>query len=172
MKQIPVLFQHLYLGSVGYWGFVYIFCLYDADVHNFHMPYKMELSFRRLLCSFSLVILVLWEQPFLIGKCVLSPSLVLAPRRNRTTTALFSTVIFLLLYRPNAIWTERLYLRRCLNILCGITLNNKQSCRLINKNRAIFIVCLWSLTYQIFGLLKYTMKIARFFLKTTMFVIA
>jgi hypothetical protein len=63
----------MYLGSVGYWGFVYIFCLYDADVHNFHMPYKMELSFLRLLRLFSLVILVLWEQPFLIGKCVRLP---------------------------------------------------------------------------------------------------
>jgi hypothetical protein len=73
MKQIPVLFQHTYLGSVGYWVFVYIFCLYDADVHNFRIPYKMELTFLRLLRLFSLVILVLWEQPFSIGKCVLSP---------------------------------------------------------------------------------------------------
>ncbi len=68
-------FQHTYLGSVCYLGFVYIFCLFNADVHNFHMPCKMELSFLWLLCSFSLPILVLWELPFWTGSCVLLPCL-------------------------------------------------------------------------------------------------
>ena len=73
MKLIPVLFQHTYLGSACYSGFPYIFCLFDADVHNFRMPYKTKLSFLPLLRLFSLVILILLELPFSIGKYALSP---------------------------------------------------------------------------------------------------
>jgi hypothetical protein len=115
-----------------------------------------------MYCHLRLEAPVFLGHPFLGYLYVFFYTLVVAPRRNRTTTALFSTDIF-----PIAILTGRLYLQCRLNIPCGTTLNNEQSCHLINKNRAIFILYIatvvrGSLTFRIFGLLIYTMTIARF----------
>jgi hypothetical protein len=74
----------------------------------------------------SLLFLNKWRLPFYQESCFLAE---MATRREGKGYLLI------------AISTERLYLLRCLNILCGTTLNNEPSCRLINKNRAIFIVC-------------------------------
>jgi hypothetical protein len=84
MKLIPLLIQHTYPGNGRYLGFVYTFCLFGADVHNFCMLYKMEWSHFLLLHLLLLVILVPLELTFPTGTCVVLPCPL--PRSTNTKT--------------------------------------------------------------------------------------
>jgi hypothetical protein len=105
MKLIPALIQHPYPGNGRYLGFVYTFCLFGADAHNFRMLYTMELSHLLLLHPLLLVILVPSELTFLTGTCVLLPCPL-----PQSSTLLGSAPTFILLVSSSFL--------ACLHILC------------------------------------------------------